>query len=235
MAFDVYVGPFTRYITGDWENAGQQAAREQGVPYQLIRADETEEAPPPTEDVRQAVESWLDAINQGLKAHVPHKLAWDESEQAPYFTERPGWPAYAALLLHAAYDDHPEMARPAELPEEWGEDSAYKASTAEDSDTRYPAILAANLWLPGEFEFMFGVEDLGGNERAVASCKALVDELKDLNQRTFALSEAQLAELRSQPAPETAAFENLARSGLACFLGLAETSANRHLPMMLDY
>jgi hypothetical protein len=235
MSFDVYVGTFTRYITGDWENAGQQDAREQGIPYQLIRADETEEAPPPTEDVRAAVESWLDGINQGLKNHLPSPLDWDESERSPYFTERPGWAAYAALLLHAAYTDHPEMARPEKLPEEWGEDAAYKASTADESDTQYPALLAANLWLPGEFEFMFGVEDLGGNERAIASCAALLSELRELNARTFALTDEALRSIRTEPIPRDAGLDDLAKAGLAHFIGLAGDAVNHQLPMMLDY
>ena len=30
MALDVYVGPLTRYYTGEWENVAERAARERG-------------------------------------------------------------------------------------------------------------------------------------------------------------------------------------------------------------
>ncbi len=235
MSFDVYVGSFTRYISGGWENVGQQLARETGVPYQLIRADETEEAPPPTEDVRGQVESWRDAINQGLSRHLKRALAWDESDETPYFTDRPGWSAYASLLLHAAYDDHPDMKKPASLPEEWGDDEAYKLSSGEDTTTRYPALLVADLWLPGEFDFMFGVQDLGENPRKIASCAALLEELRELNQRTFKATPEQLDVWREALPAESAPLNDQARVGLAILLNLAEKAVQHQLPMMLDY
>jgi hypothetical protein len=235
MSFDVYVGSFTRYITGDWENQGQQMARETGVPYQLIRADETEEAPPPSSEVRQAVENWRAAINGGLGEHLEEPLSWDESDETPYFTERPGWPGYASLLLHAAYDDHSDLKKPERLPEEWGDDPAYKAASEKNADTSYPALLAANLWLPGEFDFMFGVEDLGGNERSIASCGALLEELRELNERTFKGQDAELAAWRAQTVEEKSPLDAHAKNALALLIALAESAVENKLPMMLDY
>ena len=235
MSFDVYVGSFTRYITGDWDNQGQQLARETGVPYQLIRADETEEAPPPAGEVRQAVVNWRAAINGGLGEHLPDPLNWDEGDETPYFTERPGWPGYASLLLTAAYDDHPDLKRPETLPEEWGDDPAYKASSEKNAETRYPALIAANLWLPGEFDFMFGVEDLGGNERSIASCEALLEELRELNERTFKGNAEDLASWRAKTLDDDAPVDAHARTALALLMALAESAVANKLPMMLDY
>jgi hypothetical protein len=31
MALDLYVGPVSRYIVGDWKNVGQQMAEAQGI------------------------------------------------------------------------------------------------------------------------------------------------------------------------------------------------------------
>lgn len=235
MSFDLYVGNFTRYITGEWENMGQRAAREQGIAYKLIRDNETEEAPPPPEEVRQAVAEWLAHLNEGLAGHLDTALAWDESDDAPYFTDRPGWAGYAALLLHAAYDDHPDLPRPAGLPEEWGDDPAYVKATDEEGETRYPALLLADLWLPGEFEFMFGVEDLGGNPRAVASLAALREELAELNARTFNGTPAELAEWRRLPGAEDAPLDQLAKMGLAMMIAMADEAAKHGLPLMPDY
>jgi hypothetical protein len=235
MAFDLYVGSFTRYILGAWENVGQRTAREHGVEYKLIRDNETEEAPgTPTEILEQVVD-WRRRLNAGLEAHLPAPLDWEESEDTPYVTDRPEWHGWAALLLLAAHDDNPKLALPLTVPEEWGDDPAYKASTEDDSETRYPTLLMADLWLPGDFDFMFGVEDLGGNPRAVASTRALRDELRDLNGRTFQATDAQLAAWAKRLPAEDAPLQELARSTLGMALGLAEEALKLNLPMMPDY
>lgn len=235
MAFDIYVGSFTRYITGDWENAGQRAAREQGIEYQIVRDNMTEEAPPPPDEVRAAVADWLLQINEGLGEHLGERLAWDESDAAPYFTERPDWNGYAAVLLLAAYDDHPELDQPELLPEEWGEDPAYLASTGDEAESHYPTLLHADLWLPGEFEFMFGVEDLGDNPRGVASTRALLEELRELNEATFQGSQADLDRWRAAPPPDGAPLVAHARFGLAVLMAMAEEAVRTGLPLMPDY
>jgi hypothetical protein len=235
MSFDVYVGSFTRYIGGDWENMGQRQARELGVEYKLIRDNQTEEAPPPPDEVREAVSEWLAAINEALGEHIGAPLAWSESDETPYFTARPGWEGYSALLLHAAHDDHPSLARPTRVPDEWGEDPAYLASTGDDGETRYPAILLADLWLPGAFDFLFRVEDLGGNDRAVASTVRLLEELKDLDSRTFQSTPAQLAAWRARGSGPEASFDDNARAGLAVLIALADEAVQRGLPLMPDY
>jgi hypothetical protein len=235
MAFDLYVGTFTRYITGDWENVGQRAARELGVDYAIIRDNVTEEAPPPPEVVREAVLDWVGQLNQGLAKHLPAPLAWDEADEVGYLTDRPDWHGYSALLLTAAHVDHPEVPKPTTVPEEWGEDEAYKLSTGEGADTSFPTLLLADLWLPGEFEFLFGVEDLGGNTRSVASTKALLDELRALNDRSFKGTAEQLASWRQNLPDKDAPMDDLAKTALAMMLGLCEEAVRRQLPMMPDY
>ena len=37
MGLDVYVGPFSRYHTGEWETIVQQAARANGMTVQVVR------------------------------------------------------------------------------------------------------------------------------------------------------------------------------------------------------
>ena len=235
MAFDIFVGSFTRYIGGDWENLGQRAAREQGIPYKIIRDNETEEAPPPTEEISATVAEWREALNQGLKDQLKTPLTWDESMETAYVTDRPDWAGYASLLLWAAYEDAPKLKKPETLPEEWGEDPAYKLATGEESETKYPAVLMANLWLPGDFDFMFGIEDLGGNPRAVASTAALLEELTTLNERTWKASKRDLAAWKKQQPPEDASFEDNAKFGLAVMLAMVEEARKLNVPMMPDY
>lgn len=235
MAFDLFVGSFTRYISGDWENLGQRAAREQGIAYKIIRDNETEEAPPPTDEIQATVAEWRDALNQGLRDQLTAPLDWSEEKSAPYVTDRPGWEGYAAVLLLAAYDDAPDLKRPKFLPAEWGEDPAYQKAISDDSDTSYPAILMANLWLPGEFDFMFGVEDLGGNARAVASTAALAEELQALNESTFKATKKQMDEWRKVAPAEGSTLEDYAKFGLAVMSAMVAESVKLNAPLMPDY
>lgn len=235
MAFDLFVGSFTRYISGDWENFGQRAAREAGIPYKIIRDNETEEAPPPTEEIQATVEEWRQALSDGLKEVLPTPLAWDESAEATYVTDRPDWHGYSALLLLAAYADAPDLGRPTAMPEEWGEDPAYQRATAEDSVTRFPAIVMANLWLPGTFDFMFGIEDLGGNPRAVASTAALAEELAQLNAATFKASAKEIDTWRKARPADDAPLDDHAKFGLAVLTFMCSEALRLNAPLMPDY
>lgn len=40
MGLDVYVGSLTRYYSGDWESVVEQAAREQGLDFHVLRVAE---------------------------------------------------------------------------------------------------------------------------------------------------------------------------------------------------
>ena len=120
MALDVYVGTLTRYYTREWENVAQRQAREQGLKYTLISPDgpwDKLEKPDPTE-VSTVIERWREALNQGLGENISQPLSWDESANAPYFTDRPSYQGYSGLQLWAAYAAKSDAAAPTSLPKE---------------------------------------------------------------------------------------------------------------------
>ena len=120
MGLDVYVGSLTRYNSGDWELIAQKVAREMGVPFQVIRPDgETSEAIPPDETKRVIFE-WRNSISKALGT----LLDWDESPHSPYFTDKPDFDGYMALLLWAACAEQ-SVPPPRWLPEDLSKDSAY--------------------------------------------------------------------------------------------------------------
>ena len=106
MGLDVYVGPLTRYYDGDWENAGERAARERAgtvegrrsVPPRTTNKDKTRDK----DRIRQAVLTWREILGESLGTNVPGPLEWDESEDAAYFTGRPGWDACGGCCWQAA-------------------------------------------------------------------------------------------------------------------------------------
>ena len=236
MGLDVYVGSLARYYTGDWETAVQQRAREQGADSVVLRPFSSGEDPNPSE-VEEMVGRWQAALNEVLSDHLAGEpLSWDESGAAPYFTDKPGWTGYGALLLLAAYEENAETSLPEEVPPDWREDPALEASTAEDYRwSRYAALLAPELWLPQDFDFVFRFLELRGQEVLIGPSPLFLQQLRYLNSHTFSASPGDLARWRTGEVEAENEFEASAKYGLAVFLDLAEDSVEHRLPIKLDY
>lgn len=237
MAFDVYVGPLTRYYSGTWENLGQQFARSEGLPYQLLRpGDELSATRPRPEQVMIALQDWREALTDALGDHLEEPLDWREAPDLPYVTHRPHWQGYSALLLLAAYEDNPHFSPPTRIPDDWREDHALAASRNEGiGDSDYPSILLPELWLPCNFEFLFKCIDLAGHDIYMASVYSLRAQLGLLNDRTYRMTASERGEAAAATPDEGAAFNESARFGLALFMELADEAGETCMPMKLDY
>ncbi|HLQ27010.1 MAG TPA: hypothetical protein VK138_14185 [Acidiferrobacterales bacterium] len=233
MAFDVYVGTFTRFYRRDWENAVQRQARIDGASYKMIYAGGEPLPPPPAEEVQQAVAAWQNAISQGLAANGGNPVTWSESLDKPYFTDRPGWPGYSGLLLWAAYAE--DGAKPPHtLPEVWAEDPVFLRVMQNEANLHFRVILQANLWLPGDFYFCFKFPDLTGKETMIASCAGLLEQLRELNAKPLAWSSPSLVQ-RFKPRDSFVPFEEAAMVGMRVFTELAQHAVSNNLPIMLSF
>ncbi|PYS20309.1 MAG: hypothetical protein DMF72_21525, partial [Acidobacteria bacterium] len=162
MGLDIYVGPLTRYHTGNWETVVQRYARMNGLKCQIVRPPSDTESQPKAspEQVLNAVLAW----QSGLSGALQHRLEWTEDNNTDYFTEKPAWDCYSAVALLAAHDEHPGEALPDVAPDDFHIDSAYRKSTSNDFKTRYSQILFPELWLPGDGHFVFKAEYITGQE-----------------------------------------------------------------------
>ncbi len=101
MGLDIYAGTFTRYYTRNWKTVNQQFCEANGFEYHQIRANDT--PPPPVEEVLEGVNNWENQLIGVLKnSGVPSAEAWEENNDKPYYTHKPDWDAFDALLLYAA-------------------------------------------------------------------------------------------------------------------------------------
>jgi hypothetical protein len=117
MGLDIYVGSLTRYFTRDWKTIVQQLAERGEIPQvQVVRANEPKNVVTDPEQVRSAVVGWRQGLSTGLAQHITAPLDWDESGFTPYFTDKPAWDCYGALLLWAAYSEHGDLKRPHRQP-----------------------------------------------------------------------------------------------------------------------
>jgi hypothetical protein len=222
VGLDVYVGPLARYYAEGPTDVVERIARQQGVPF-TGQAAEAEDV------IRVAVLSWRDGLGRWLGDRLAAPLDWDESGQAPCFTDKPSWDGYGGTLLLAAHDEHPELAAPATVSADWPDDPAYQASTATGARSRYEQLLTPELWLPCPFGFVVRSQDVTGEEVQIGSSVALLDQLELLRDRCGLDGHA--AAPGGADRPLTAA----AAAGLAVLLRLAERSVRHRLPMRLDF
>jgi hypothetical protein len=146
VGLDIYVGTLTRYIAGDWETIVQRWARVNGTEVQLLRADPGPEdsiTDPPV--IGEAVEGWRAALVGGLG----RALEWDETADAPYFTDKPDFDGYGSVQALAARVELGELEAPAARVAEWNDDDAWTRATSAPAP-RYAHLYDPELWLPAD-------------------------------------------------------------------------------------
>ena len=239
MALALYAGTLTRYYAGDWDPAGPPAGSAPASPVDMLRAKARRAVAYDEDKTRAAVVEWRETLSQDLQARLSYPLDWDESPDALYAAGTPTWDAYSALLLWAAYAEHPELHLPDEADEDWTKDRAYQASNALGYKSRYGQLLyGPELWLPCDFAFTFRAASVKRIQMRIGSSVALLLQLQQLNQATWQADAAALQDWRQPPRPgpaRGATLEPRARFAFAVFSSLAAFSVHYQVPLKLDY
>jgi hypothetical protein len=236
MGLDLYVGPLTRYHTGDWQTIAQQIGAQNGFEVRVIRAHEEEEDRETDSTVVQnAVQEWQQWLGNALGSPVD----WAEGPSQPYWTDKPDWDGFGAVLLLAAYDERPDLRPDAgakqDSPREFGDSPAYQAASEEPE--RYVTLLSGvEWWLPlTEDPVVIEASRPNGEPARMGSVDRLAAELQLLAQRTGVFVGHDLAEAQQGPPGDGASVEEVARFGLAVMLELAESAVKHRQPFLLDY
>jgi hypothetical protein len=136
VGLDIYAGPVTRYVAGDWLTVVQQAGKAAGIDVRVDRwVLQPGQAGPPGQDgglnvevdgvaavvrrrsepsaqmrdvrvVGEIVKAW----QGGLLGALGVTTGWREIADAEYATDKPDWDGYGAVVLLAAYDEQPGLA-----------------------------------------------------------------------------------------------------------------------------
>lgn len=216
MALGVYVGSLTRFYGG----AGNQGA--------VIGRD--------AEQVRPSILAWRAALNERLRENLSAPLDWEESPKGPSFRAWPGWGGIAALVLWAAYAEHPAIRRLAVLRDGWENDPALVRSRAQGFRSRYSHLVRnVELWLPGPFDVTFECEDVVGHRITIGSVPSLQRQLDDLNTTTWKAGRPAVKAWGAEPPPDEAPLELRARYGFAAMMEAVRRAARLRLPMKLDW
>ena len=236
MGLDIYVGSFTRYYSGNWETVVQKYGSEQSLGVQVVRLNSPVDAITDPNQIQPTILSWRDKLSQSLGSNIDSPLDWDETDTAPYFTDKPAWDCYSSLLLWAAYSEHPELPRPHDCIEDWTSDIAFQRSIDPNFKSSFPQLLRdVEIWLPQKFAFTFRAADPTGKELGFGSSIFLQTQLELLNHRTWNATDQTLALWLNEGAEYKAPLEIGARFAFSIMYELAHQAVKHRLVMKLDY
>jgi hypothetical protein len=117
VGLDLYAGTLTRYYSGQWETIIQHSDKATSERTFVLRPPGSLIDTDPNRVQREVLE-WRSRVSGDLAGvnALREPLDWPEDLAQPYFTDKPDWPSFGAMVLLAAYTDAGERV-PAELPE----------------------------------------------------------------------------------------------------------------------
>lgn len=183
MGLDIYAGTLTRYYAQNWKTAAQQWAEANGFSYSRItpQKDQAEEILDPR-DIQEAMKNWQ---RQMLAAISPKDRApyepWTEDNETPYYTDKPDWDAFGALLLYTACRIYEEPL-PKTVEKNWDFDHhPLIQRMGEDEERLWSLFIGASWWLPMEEGLVFNGPCPTEQEITMSTTGALKMELQQIN------------------------------------------------------
>lgn len=183
MGLDIYAGTLTRYYAQNWKTAVQQWAEENGYSFSKITPDGEmiEEEKPSPAQVQTDMQNWQDAIIQLLTDAGCLCSPWMENNEKPYYTDKPDWDAFGALLLYGACRIY-DKPLPPTVVKHWNfYEHPIVKQALEDNEVNWSLFSGAEWWLPLEGCFSFQCLDPLGNERMLGTVDTLLAELEKIN------------------------------------------------------
>ena len=199
MGLDIYSGKLTRYYSRNWKTIVQRMAEENGQKCVMTDGDGNEIKPiedkAEIEDIRTTVTKWIDNIAVAIDMTSPSPL-WDETSECDYYTDKPDWEAFGALVMLQACLS---LNRP--LPEyvesKW---NAYDEPIVKEAMSKKIAnslLYDTALWLPIPDDIIFVAEYPTGTVGAISTLSLLKRELENLNRQLWNADEATIHSWRN--------------------------------------
>lgn len=199
MGLDIYAGNLTRYYSRNWKNIVQQLAEANGKKCVVTDGcgNEIKSVDNQAEinQIREAVIEWANNIAANIDPPLPTPL-WDETTECNYYTDKPDWEAFGALVMLQACRS---LNRP--LPEyvESGWD-AFKEPIVKEAMAKKIAnslLSYVSLWLPIPDKAIFVTTYPSGNEGSISTVSLLKQELEELNRQLWKADEATILSWRN--------------------------------------
>lgn len=235
MGLDIYTGTLTRYYSKNWKSIIQQYAEENNMEFERVNSNEDNQDELDTEEVQSICIDWRNNIIDAVKEHIENPTVWTENNEKEYYTDKPDWDCYGALIMYALYNEQ-SIDPPINFDENWTESEVYVKACSEDYETSFQQLVkGCEIWLPLNFNFIFNYNDPSENEIAIGSIYTLLKNLDDLNSKIWKASKEIIDSWQKNIDPGTTVYEEKAKFGFSVLYSITEFAIKNHTPIKLDY
>ncbi len=199
MGLDIYAGTLTRYYSHNWKNIVQQLSEEHGQKCVMKDGNDNEikpvESKEEIEQIRDIVCQWSDNFATSIDPPLPSPL-WDEKSEHDYFTDKPDWEAYGALVMLQAccLQNHPW---PEYVRIGWNAFNEPVVKKAMSQEIVNSLLSNVSFWLPIPRKAIFVTTLPTGEEVSISTVSLLKQELEELNQQIWKADEATILSWRN--------------------------------------
>ena len=193
MGLDLYAGTLTRYYLHNWKTSAQQWAEANGYCLKRIKPNGDpldEEEPFSPAEMQRIVENWRDYILSAVgQPDQPPYSPWPEDNEKPYFTDKPDWDAFGAMLLVAACHIGGDPVPPT-VQKGW-EFMKHPAVDRLVNDTEHVWSFFRGViwWLPIPDSFLFQAPLPNNSTARIGTLGGLRKELEQINQLAWQADE----------------------------------------------
>ncbi len=183
--------------------------------------------------LRAGVEAWRDDLRASVADKVKAQLVWDEAAAATWLSDL-GDAGWMALRLFAFYAERPDLELPDTVPPLLELDAEWRAAAdAKFAKSRCGHLLACRVWLPGDFPVTMKAPLPDGETAEIGSLDLLADQLRRLNEQTFAADVAAVAAWSTLPAPPGGDLLDAARRGYAGLWAAVAAAVRARVPVIV--
>ena len=255
MGLDIYAGTLTRYYSRNWKSATQKWAEENGLSYDTIRPDgeTTQEEAVSADTIQTAVQEWSCAVANSLISPSGQGYeAWEENNEKDYFTDKPDWSAFGALLLYGACLKY-KLPLPQKVKKDWDyQQDTIVVRALEDNELNWSLFSYVEWWLPFDDSFSFNCITPNECEVKMATTGTLLAELRVINENGWNADEAMILSWSETEGYPTDAeivdndynkiadndeydVQSLAKFAFSIMYQAALFSEKHHVPILMDY
>ena len=254
MGLDVYAGTLTRYYTGNWKTRAQQWAEENGYEFSKVTPEGEnvqEETVTDPAKVEEVVCAWRDFVVSQLDEKRSGTFSlWEENNTKEYYTDKPDWEAYGALILYAASKVFDEtLQKNVKRNWDFGSHPLIKKAL-KDPEHKWSLFKGATLWIPENDPIVFIGPTPSEDNSTVSTTRALSEELSMINELVWNASEEDILSWRdTEGYPETVDeddiksvnenmfldTESLAKFAYSVMYRAVNYAMENNVPIVLDY
>lgn len=192
MGLDIYAGTLIRYYSRNWKTIVQQLAEENGQKCVMTDGSGNEIKPVEDEDeikqLRDTIFQWTDWLATNIEPSLPSPL-WDDDSECDYYTDKPDWEAYGALvMLQACHLQNCPL--PEYVESGWNAFDEPIVQKTMSQKVVNSLLSDVSFWLPIPQKSIFETMLPTGEKASISTLKRLKFELEELNRQIWKADEA---------------------------------------------